>query len=132
MKSSGFTLIELLIVLALIGILSLIAYPSYNKYVIRTRRVHVASTLLDIAGRMEKYYARHHTYEGADLENLGIDKTRYEEYYEVKPIPKDDGYILEATPVGTQRKDARCGTLTLDQNGKRGINGIGDLNGCWL
>jgi len=37
MKNSGFTLIELLITMAIIGILTVIALPSYQKY---TRRAH--------------------------------------------------------------------------------------------
>ena len=34
----GFTLIELMIVVAVVGILSAIAYPSYQEYVAKGRR----------------------------------------------------------------------------------------------
>ncbi len=41
-KRKGFTLIELMIVVAIIGILSAVAYPSYQSY---TRRAHVSEGL---------------------------------------------------------------------------------------
>ena len=45
-KQQGFTLIELLISLFILGILAAIAYPSYQGFVIKTRRVDAQSELI--------------------------------------------------------------------------------------
>jgi len=132
MKKLGFTLIELLIVLALVGILSLIVYPSYNKHITRARRIYATSVLLDVAGRIEQYYVKHRTYEGVDLDNLLVDRSRYDKYYDIDVNRTEDGYILTAIPINAQAKDGTCGVLTLDQAGRRGVDGAGSVNNCWL
>ncbi len=45
----GFTLIEMMIVVAIIGVLAAIAYPSYQGYVERTNRADMMSELHNIA-----------------------------------------------------------------------------------
>ena len=50
----GFTLIELMIVLAIVGILSAIAFPSYTKYVAKGKRAEARAALLESAQYMER------------------------------------------------------------------------------
>jgi type IV pilus assembly protein PilE len=52
-SQQGFTLIELMIVVTLIGILAAIAYPSYQRYVIKTKRTDMMTELQNIASRIE-------------------------------------------------------------------------------
>jgi len=66
MKSqNGFTLIELMIVVAVIGILSAIALPSYNDYVLRGKLTEASTELASMRVKLEQYFQDNRTYSGA-------------------------------------------------------------------
>ena len=51
----GFTLIELMIVVAIVGILAGIAYPSYMDHVRKGNRAKAQAFLMDVAQRQQSY-----------------------------------------------------------------------------
>ena len=51
--NKGFTLIELMIVVALVAIMSAIAYPSYQQYVIKTKRTEMMGEMHNIASEIQ-------------------------------------------------------------------------------
>ena len=57
MKQRGITLIELMIVIAILGILVSIAYPSYTQYVQRSNRSEGMNELVRIANMQEQFFS---------------------------------------------------------------------------
>lgn len=61
-KERGFTLLELMIVVAIIAIISAIAFPSYKQHVLRSYRVEARNTLQMVSQKIEQNYALTHNY----------------------------------------------------------------------
>jgi type IV pilus assembly protein PilE len=133
-KSGGFTLIELMIVLAIIGILASIAYPSYVAQVQKSRRADCEAALMQFAGAMERDSSRNTSYR--DIIALGTFPAQcpldggtvtYNLAY-VGPVGPTT-FTLSATPTGAQANDT-CGTLTLTNTLQKGQSS-GTLSECW-
>jgi prepilin-type N-terminal cleavage/methylation domain-containing protein len=52
---SGFSLVELVVTVAIVGILTAIALPGYNQYLIRANKAAVKTALQEVASREEQY-----------------------------------------------------------------------------
>ena len=61
-RQRGFTLIELMIAVAIVAILAMIAWPSYQQYVIRGNRAGAQAQMMDIANREQQYLLANRAY----------------------------------------------------------------------
>lgn len=116
----GFTLLELMIAVAILGILTLITYPSYKTYIRRVRLSEVRTTLLHNAQTMERYYRQNGTFKTYD-EN----KLKQNEYFkitlsEVSP----DHFTLQADPDPMTNEGETC-IVTLNDGGTLSAAGSG-------
>jgi type IV pilus assembly protein PilE len=58
----GFTLIELMITVAIVAILTAIAYPSYRNYVLRGQITYATNALSSLSANMERYFQDNRQY----------------------------------------------------------------------
>lgn len=128
----GFTLIEVMIVVVTVAILASIAFPSYQRYVLRSHRVEAQALLSEAAARQERYYSQNNAYASTAAALNMTGNVNGLQYYSLTiSNVTATTYTLTATAKGTQAADKECLTLTLDQAGTRGNTGTGTGTTCW-
>ncbi len=121
MAKNGFSLIELLIAIAIVGIISAIAYPSYSNYVVETRRHSAAACIVELAHWMERYYSSNMTYADAELPDTACQTNLVNHYsFDFDEEPNATSYMIVATAETIQAsRDASCETFSVDQQGTK-------------
>ena len=143
-RVSGFTFIELLIAVAIVGLISSIAYPTYVNKAVESNRSAAKSALSEVAERQEQYFLDTKRY-ATNLQRLGYSASPFmvdnrggelaaaseDRVYRIELTAVDDaGFTLRAVPQLWQAsKDTDCGSLTLASDGQRGQTG--SATDCW-
>ena len=131
-KNNGFTLLELIVTVAIISIVSSIAYPSYQQYLVRANRAAAQQFLLEAASIQHQYflanngngYATQATLIGAS--GLLSTPSSISSYYEITVDPTtgatSSSFTIIATPL----------TNSIQQNdGYLSIANTGLKTGAW-
>ena len=128
--SKGFSLIELMIVVAIVGILSTIAFGFYGDNVIAANRTEGRSALQTAAGTLEKCRSLYGSYNNANCNYA--DFTSETGLYDITGALAASSFTVTATPAAgsAQLGDADCTTLTLTNTGVKGATGA-DTTVCW-
>jgi len=128
-KPGGFSFLELVIVLAVMAVLITMAVPSYRAYVQRTERVNAIRHILEVAVCQERVRAGSGFYDTSRCLGQVVDVN-----YTLRIEPPGDltatRFTIFADP--DPGVDNRCGSLSLDHTGTRGVSGEkATLIQCW-
>ncbi len=137
-RQNGFTLIELMIVIAILGVLGAIAYPSYTEYVMRGHRTEARAGLLQAQQWLERAATATGVYPTALPDTLTWSADGNKRYtIGLAAGNTTTAFTLTATPktASPQAKD-KCGAYSLSHTGQRGANGkkegdTGYDSSCW-
>ena len=130
-KAQGFSLIELMIVVAVMGILAVIAIPNYQRYTQDARRADAQAVMLNYVARLERNFSVNSTYlvgTPAVAPPLPANPEGYTLSFPAATPVTATTFVLSAAPVagGPQATD-RCGTMTISNTGAR----TADEANCW-
>ena len=136
-RQRGFTMLELMIVLAVIGILAAIAWPSYIESVRKGNRTDAKASLMETAQFMERFFTTNGTYAGTSppspltaVSPKGSTGTAIR-YNITFTTQTDTAFVVSADPANMQAGDS-CGILTLSNTGAQTAKKGGvDVPNCW-
>lgn len=147
LPARGLTLIEVMIALAIVMILTTLAYPSYAGYITKTRRIEGMMALVETMQHQERYFMSNNRYLAFSAAAPDPDAPQFHAWsgssaarsaYQIdgQACPGQaitDCVELHATPgaatVDSTFKDLECGMLILDSAGRRSAGG--PAANCW-
>ena len=136
-NNKGFTLIELMIVIAIIGVLAAIAYPSYERYIVKSKRADMMTELQNVASNLQSEKLAQGKYSNALKTGLTGDYPRQGTALYTVSIGNEAGvtgtdltdkWLITSIPKTNQRM-RDDGTLTLNHQGIKCRN-VGTTKKC--
>lgn len=129
-RSSGFTLVESLAVVAVLGVVGVLAYPSLRAYDFRAGRLDAVEALTRLQVEQEKHRTAHGLY-AAELQALpGAAAQSPQGRYAIRLVSSGpEAYLAMARALGAQAEDPGCATITLQV--RQGFAQTGPHAGCW-
>ncbi|MFA0440093.1 prepilin-type N-terminal cleavage/methylation domain-containing protein [Vibrio sp. 10N.286.49.C2] len=128
---SGLTLIELLITLAILGVLSAVAYPTYTQHTREAYRMIALGDMLEMQLELERSYSAGYDFTRVISNGRCFACESEWDRYQFKVVSSADAAytIIALAQAGTKQTQDTClkkeGVMTIDSNG------IALPEACW-
>ena len=136
--TAGFTLIESLVCMAIIGALMGLALPRLELHWQKIRRQDAQNSLMQLHLRQMQWRGLHAQYASTLSELNWVGTHSISKHYHLSlQSSNTHGYILHATPVGLQSRDATCSSMSLriSENSRvlatSNESLLNDAEACW-
>lgn len=115
-RQSGFTFVELLAAVSVAGVLSGIAWPSFQGALHKSRRADALVALTAAQAAQERWRFNQRSY--GSLAQIGLGAITPGGHYTLTVVDADaDRYVLQARAAGAQAGDRACRVLQLTVDG---------------
>ncbi|MCW5664464.1 MAG: prepilin-type N-terminal cleavage/methylation domain-containing protein [Piscinibacter sp.] len=115
-RQTGFTFVELLAAMSVAGVLSGLAWPTFQGALQKSRRADALVALTQAQAAQERWRFNQRSY--GSLAQIGVSPTTTGGHYALAVTQADaDRYVMQARAIGSQAGDRACRLLRLTVDG---------------